>query len=48
MLTVNCILDIMQLLPSAGGTFANTVKFYKSAVHLETRGKVKAVSLPID
>ena len=35
----------MQLLPSAGGTFANTVKVYKSAVHLETWGKVKALSL---
>lgn len=47
MVTVNCMLDIMQLLPSAGGTFANTVEFYKSAVHLKTWGKVAAVSLLI-
>lgn len=40
-LTVNSILDMMQLLPSAGGKFTNTVKFYKSAVHLETGAKLQ-------
>lgn len=38
----------MQLLPSAGGKFATTVKFYKSAVPLETWGKIVAVPLLTD